>query len=326
MSRHVLIDPERRAPTRVRDDEPDLVRAYLDEIGRTPLLDAAAEVELAQRIEAGLYAAELLRQHVMEDVPLRGDVTAEELSQLVEDGNRAKDHMLRANLRLVVAVARKYSGRDVPFLDIVQEGNLGLIRSVEKFDYRKGFKFSTYATWWIRQAIQRGMAETARVVRLPVHVVEEMNKLFRVERELSVQLGRDPSPEELAEVAETTPERVVELRRLRRGPISLDSPVGEDEETPLGDIVADTATPSAADLVTQQALRDELARVVHTLPAREAAIVELRYGLRDGRPRTLEEVAREFGLTRERIRQLEKISLARLRHPSNSEQLLAWAS
>ena len=326
MSRHVLIDPERRAPTRVRDDEPDLVRAYLDEIGRTPLLDAAEEVELAQRIEAGLYAAELLRQHVMEDVPLREGVTAEELSLLVEDGNRAKDHMLRANLRLVGAVARKYSGRDVPFLDIVQEGNLGLIRSVEKFDYRKGFKFSTYATWWIRQAIQRGMAETARVVRLPVHVVEEMNKLFRVERELSVQLGRDPSPEELAEVAETLPERVVELRRLRRGPISLDSPVGEDEETPLGDIVADAATPSAADLVTQQALRDELARVVHTLPAREAAIVELRYGLRDGRPRTLEEVAREFGLTRERIRQLEKISLARLRHPSNSEQLLAWAS
>ncbi len=326
MSRHVLIDPERRAPTRVRDDEPDLVRAYLDEIGRTALLDAAEEVELAQRIEAGLYAAELLRQHVMEDVPLRGAVTAEELSLLVEDGNRAKDHMLRANLRLVVAVARKYSGRDVPFLDIVQEGNLGLIRSVEKFDYRKGFKFSTYATWWIRQAIQRGMAETARVVRLPVHVVEEMNKLFRVERELSVQLGRDPSPEELAEVAETLPERVIELRRLRRGPISLDSPVGEDEDTPLGDIVADSAMPSAADLVTQQALKDELARVVHTLPPREAAIVELRYGLRDGRPRTLEEVAREFGLTRERIRQLEKISLARLRHPSNSEQLLAWAS
>ncbi len=303
----------------------DLVRTYLDAIGRTPLLTAAEEVDLAQRIEAGLYAAELLRRGDDDPHGLAGRDQAE-LAALADDGRAAKAHMLQANLRLVVSVARKHSRRDMPFLDVVQEGNLGLIRAVEKFDYRKGFKFSTYATWWIRQAIGRGTAEQSRVVRLPVHVLEELSKVHRTERGLTQRLGRDVTPSEVAEATGLAEQRVVELRRIGRDAVSLDSPVGDDGDTVLGDLVLREAAPPASELVERQAVTHELERVLDLLAEREALILRLRFGLLDGRPRTLDEVGRHVGLTRERVRQLEKEALARLREPSASRELLELAS
>jgi RNA polymerase sigma factor (sigma-70 family) len=282
----------------------DPVRAYLTEIGRTPLLDAAQEVELAERIEAGVYAAERLRRiDCGEDCPLPDDVRAA-LEHIAADGRAAKAHMLRANLRLVVSVAKKHTHRGVPFLDVVQEGNLGLIRAVEKFDYRKGYKFSTYAMWWIRQAISRGLAEQARTIRLPVHVAEEVNKLGRVTRDLASDLGREPTLEEVAAGLGMPLERVAELRRVSRDTMSLDSPVGVDGDATLGDLVVDGDAPVAATQVEQRMLSTQVAQVLETLPPREATIVRLRYGLGDGQPRSLEEIGRHLGLTRERIRQL----------------------
>jgi RNA polymerase primary sigma factor len=301
----------------------DLVRVYLDGIGRTPLLTAAEEVELAKRIEAGVYAAELLRRAEGGEEVAYGHG---ELRALAADGQAAKAHMLRANLRLVVSVAKRYAHRGLPFLDVVQEGNLGLIRAVEKFDYRKGYKFSTYAMWWIRQAIGRGMAEQSRAVRLPVHLLEQLSKVTRAQRDLGQELGREPTAQEIAAVTGHTPERVEELRRVSRDPVSLDTPVGDDGDSVLGDLVLDATAPAPAEMVERQAVTGELERVIDTLPEREALIIRMRYGLYDGQPRTLEEIARHLGLTRERIRQLEKEALVRLRHPSSTRQLLDLAS
>ncbi|NHC13769.1 sigma-70 family RNA polymerase sigma factor [Motilibacter deserti] len=300
----------------------DLVRLYLDDIGRTPLLTAAEEVELSQRIEAGVYAEHLLKSAPADlDASRRSDLEA-----LVRDGLRAKDQMLRANLRLVVSVAKKHSHRGLPFLDVVQEGNLGLVRAVEKFDYRKGYKFSTYATWWIRQAIGRGLAEQARTIRLPVHVHEQIGKLTRALRELSAKLEREPADEEIAEALGWEVADVITLRRVGREAISLDTPVGDDLDTSVGELVVDTDAVTAVEAVEHRAMLRELHRAIATLPEREAAIVRLRYGLVDGRARTLDEIGRELGLTRERIRQLEKEALAKLRHPSATRDLLDWAS
>jgi RNA polymerase primary sigma factor len=308
---------------RALDDDPDLVRFYLDEIGATPLLTAEQEVELAKRIEAGVYAAQLLR-----DEAGHGHLTTgrrRELEAVAADGAAAKEHMVRANLRLVVSVAKRFSGRDVPFLDVVQEGNLGLIRAVEKFDYARGFKFSTYAMWWIKQSIQRGLGELGRTVRLPVHVVEELTRLGRIERTLQTQLGREPTLEELAEETERSVERVVELRRLARHPISLETPVGDDGETLIGDLIEDDDAVQAPEAAEYAALTRQLHALVDSLPARQATIVAMRYGLVDGRPRTLQEIASHLGLTRERVRQLEKEALAELRDPDRNAPLLAWA-
>ena len=311
---------------RVRhDDEPDLVGQYLAQIGSTPLLSAEEEVDLAKRIEAGLYAAELLRAA---DAGERRLNTARrlELTALAADGRAAKDHMIRANLRLVVAAARKHARRGVPFLDVVQEGNLGLIRAVEKFDYAKGFKFSTYAMWWIRQAIERGLAEQSRTVRLPAHVAETVSKLNRIDRDLNRLLGREPTVDEIAEEAGLPAERVVELRQVARDSVSLDTPVGDDGETTLGELIEDADVLQAADIAERRALTASLRDLVATLPAREATIIGMRYGLHDGRPHTLQEVADHVGLTRERVRQLEKKALAELRDPQRHEPVLAWAS
>ena len=303
----------------------DPVRAYLDAIGRTPLLTAAEEVEIARRIEAGVYAAELLRRAETDPAAL-ADHDPADLALVAADGAAAKQHMLQANLRLVVSIAKKHSRRGLPLLDVVQEGNLGLIRAVEKFDWAKGYKFSTYATWWIRQAIGRGMAEQSRVVRLPVHVLEELAKVVRAERELDQRLGRDATVAELAESTGLAPDRVADQRRVSRDPVSLDAPVGDDGELVLGDLVLDATVPAAADLVERQVMSGELERLVDTLPERQARIVRLRFGLHDGRPRTLDEIGRQVGLTRERVRQLEKEALGRLRAPELSEQLLDLAS
>ncbi|MQA86806.1 MAG: sigma-70 family RNA polymerase sigma factor [Streptosporangiales bacterium] len=303
----------------------DSVHTYLKAIGRTPLLTAEEEVDLAKRIEAGLYAEEKLRRAEAgeEDVP---EELREDLEALTEDGQRAKAHMLEANLRLVVSVAKKYTDRGLPFLDVVQEGNLGLIRAVEKFDYTKGYKFSTYAMWWIRQAIQRGFADSARTIRLPVHVLEMLSKLSRVERDMHQQFGREPTPEELAFELDRTPEQVEELLRTSRQPISLENPVGEDGETRIGDLIEDLDTPEAAVLIDHQLMAEQLRQVLDTLEPREATIMAMRFGLLDGRPRTLDEIGNHLGLTRERIRQLEKESLSKLRHPSRSMPLLDFAS
>ena len=296
------------------DEDPgpatDLVRAYLSDIGRTPLLSAAEEVDLAKRIEVGLFAARKLAE------PGKSRISAKrraELERIVADGQEAKAHMLRANLRLVVSVAKKHSHRGIPFLDVVQVGNLGLIRAVEKFDYRRGFKFSTYAMWWIRQAINRGLAEQSRTIRLPVHVVENVNRLRAIERRLGQELGRDPTITEVAEEVGESEERVAELRRVSRDPVSLDMAVGDDEDTVFGDLVEDSDALLAAEAVERSVLMAGLRRAVADLPERESRLLTLRYGLADGRTRSLEEVGRELGLTRERIRQLEKESLHRLR-------------
>ncbi|MGI5271427.1 RNA polymerase sigma factor [Nonomuraea sp. CA-218870] len=299
----------------------DSVHTYLKSIGRRTLLTAAEEVELARRIEAGLYA-----EYKLESEPDLSDEDREELRLVAEDGRAAKDHMLEANLRLVVSVAKKYTDRGMSLLDVVQEGNLGLIRAVEKFDYTKGFKFSTYAMWWIRQAIQRGFADSARTIRLPVHVLEMLSKLSRVEREMHQRMGREPTPEELAKELDKTPDQIEELMRTSRQPISLNATIGEDGETTIGDLIEDVDSPEASEIVDRQLLGDQLRGVLQNLSPREAKIMALRFGLIDGKPHTLDEIGKHLGLTRERIRQLEKESLSKLRHPSNTRPLLDWAS
>ncbi len=299
----------------------DSVHTYLKSIGRRNLLTAEEEVELAKRIEAGLFAEHKLSTE--SGLPKRMRV---ELGLVAEDGRRAKAHMLEANLRLVVSVAKKYSDRGLSLLDVVQEGNLGLIRAVEKFDYTKGYKFSTYAMWWIRQAIQRGFADSARTIRLPVHVLEMLSKLSRVERDMHQRLGREPTPEELAVELDRTPDQIEELLRTSRQPISLDSTIGEDGETSIGDLIEDVDAPEASELVDRQLMADQLRHALDALTPREATIMSMRFGLYDGNPHTLDEIGKALGLTRERIRQLEKQSLSKLRHPSRAQPLLDYAS
>ena len=298
----------------------DLVRAYLKEIGRVALLNAEQEVELAKRIEAGLFAAEKIRQSDAGELKLTKTVK-KDLEWLTADGQRAKDHLLEANLRLVVSVAKRYTGRGMAFLDLIQEGNLGLIRAVEKFDYTKGYKFSTYATWWIRQAITRAMADQARTIRIPVHMVEQINKLTRVQRQMLQDLGREPTADELATELDMTPDKVVEIQGYAREPVSLEQNVGDEGDSQLGDFIEDADAPIAAEVVSFGLLQRELDSVLKTLPEREAAVVALRFGLTDGQPRTLDEIGKEFGLTRERIRQIEAKTLSKLRHPSRSQKL-----
>ncbi|WP_030915051.1 RNA polymerase sigma factor [Streptosporangium amethystogenes] len=299
----------------------DSVHTYLKSIGRRTLLTAAQEVELAKRIEAGLYA-----ESKLEAEPGLSAVMRDDLEWIAEDGRRAKDHMLEANLRLVVSVAKKYTDRGMALLDVVQEGNLGLIRAVEKFDYTKGYKFSTYAMWWIRQAIQRGFADSARTIRLPVHVLEMLSKLSRIERDMHQRLGREPTPDELAVELDRTPDQIEELLRTSRQPISLNATIGEDGETTIGDLIEDIDSPEASEVVDRQLLGEQLRGVLGNLSPREAKIMALRFGLIDGKPHTLDEIGKHLGLTRERIRQLEKESLSKLRHPSNTRPLLDWAS
>ncbi len=303
----------------------DPVRVYLAAIGRTPLLTAAEEVDLAKRVEAGLYAAELLRRAESDPAALGGR-DAVDLTGVAADGAAAKMHMISANLRLVVSIAKKYAHRGLGQLDVVQEGNLGLIRAVEKFDYTKGFKFSTYATWWVRQAIGRGMAEQSRAVRLPVHVLDELAKVTRAQRELTQELGRDVTVAEIAAVTGQPPARVADLRRVSRDPVSLDAPVGDEGGSVLADLVLDAKAPAASEVVERAELSGELEHVIDLLPEREALILRLRFGLHDGRTHTLDEIGRQVGLTRERIRQLEKEALARLREPDARAQLLDLAS
>jgi RNA polymerase primary sigma factor len=299
----------------------DSVHTYLKSIGRTSLLTAEQEVNLAKRIEAGLFA-----EHKLATEPELPQAYRRDLEEVAEDGRRAKAHMLEANLRLVVSVAKKYSDRGLSLLDVVQEGNLGLIRAVEKFDYTKGYKFSTYAMWWIRQAIQRGFADSARTIRLPVHVLEMLSKLSRVERDMHQKLGREPTPEELAVELDRTPDQIEELLRTSRQPISLDSTIGEDGETSIGDLIEDVDAPEASELVDRQLMADQLRHALDALTPREATIMAMRFGLYDGNPHTLDEIGRALGLTRERIRQLEKQSLSKLRHPSRAQPLLDYAS
>jgi RNA polymerase primary sigma factor len=298
----------------------DSVHTYLKSIGRTSLLTAEQEVDLAKRIEAGLFA-----EHKLDSVSGLTDDYRRDLEMVAEDGRRAKSHMLEANLRLVVSVAKKYSDRGLSLLDVVQEGNLGLIRAVEKFDYTKGYKFSTYAMWWIRQAIQRGFADSARTIRLPVHVLEMLSKLSRVERDMHQKLGREPTPEELAVELDRTPDQIEELLRTSRQPISLDSTIGEDGETSIGDLIEDVDAPEASELVDRQLMAEQLRSALDALTPREATIMAMRFGLYDGNPHTLDEIGRALGLTRERIRQLEKQSLSKLRHPSRAQPLLDFA-
>ena len=299
----------------------DSVHTYLKSIGRTSLLTAEQEVDLAKRIEAGLFA-----EHKLDTEPDLSPEHRHDLELVAEDGRRAKAHMLEANLRLVVSVAKKYSDRGLSLLDVVQEGNLGLIRAVEKFDYTKGYKFSTYAMWWIRQAIQRGFADSARTIRLPVHVLEMLSKLSRVERDMHQRLGREPTPEELAVELDRTPDQIEELLRTSRQPISLDSTIGEDGETSIGDLIEDVDAPEASELVDRQLMAEQLRSALDALTPREATIMAMRFGLYDGNPHTLDEIGRALGLTRERIRQLEKQSLSKLRHPSRAQPLLDFAS
>ncbi|MET8357132.1 RNA polymerase sigma factor SigB [Micromonospora sp. NPDC005171] len=299
----------------------DLVRAYLNGIGRTKLLTAAQEVDLARRIEAGLFADEKLATCTPVSAELRAD-----LELIVAEGRAAKDHLLEANLRLVVSIAKRYTGRGMAFLDLIQEGNLGLIRAVEKFDYAKGYKFSTYATWWIRQAITRAMADQARTIRIPVHMVEQVNRMVRARRELAVTLGREPTVAEVARALEIPEIQVIELISYDREPVSLDQAVGDDGESALGDFVAsvDPRT-EPGDTAVQGELRNEVSIVLSTLSQREQAVIRLRFGLDDGRQRTLDEVGREFGLSRERIRQIEKVTLLKLRAPERAQRLEAYA-
>ncbi|WP_372436843.1 RNA polymerase sigma factor [Rhodococcus erythropolis] len=298
----------------------DSVRAYLKQIGKVALLNAEEEVELAKRIEAGLYAVQ-----IMQDLADKGEklpaAQRRDMSWICRDGNRAKNHLLEANLRLVVSLAKRYTGRGMAFLDLIQEGNLGLIRAVEKFDYTKGYKFSTYATWWIRQAITRAMADQARTIRIPVHMVEVINKLGRIQRELLQDLGREPTPEELAKEMDITPEKVLEIQQYAREPISLDQTIGDEGDSQLGDFIEDSEAVVAVDAVSFTLLQDQLQSVLETLSEREAGVVRLRFGLTDGQPRTLDEIGQVYGVTRERIRQIESKTMSKLRHPSRSQVL-----
>jgi len=298
----------------------DSVRAYLKQIGKVALLNAEEEVELAKRIEAGLYGTQL-----MAELAERGEklhpAQRRDMMWICRDGERAKNHLLEANLRLVVSLAKRYTGRGMAFLDLIQEGNLGLIRAVEKFDYTKGYKFSTYATWWIRQAITRAMADQARTIRIPVHMVEVINKLGRIQRELLQDLGREPTPEELAKEMDITPEKVLEIQQYAREPISLDQTIGDEGDSQLGDFIEDSEAVVAVDAVSFTLLQDQLQSVLETLSEREAGVVRLRFGLTDGQPRTLDEIGQVYGVTRERIRQIESKTMSKLRHPSRSQVL-----
>ena len=294
----------------------DPVKDYLKQIGKVALLNAEQEVELAKRIEAGLFAEEKLNAGVVLEPKLR-----RELEWIASDGRRAKNHLLEANLRLVVSLAKRYTGRGMLFLDLIQEGNLGLIRAVEKFDYTKGYKFSTYATWWIRQAITRAMADQARTIRIPVHMVEVINKLARVQRQMLQDLGREPTPEELAKELDMTPEKVVEVQKYGREPISLHTPLGEDGDSEFGDLIEDSEAVVPADAVSFTLLQEQLHAVLDTLSEREAGVVSMRFGLTDGQPKTLDEIGKVYGVTRERIRQIESKTMSKLRHPSRSQVL-----
>ena len=294
----------------------DPVKDYLKQIGRVALLNAELEVELATRVEVGLFAGYKLKNDKKIDKKLK-----RELEWLVEDGKRAKNHLLEANLRLVVSLAKRYTGRGMLFLDLIQEGNLGLIRAVEKFDYTKGYKFSTYATWWIRQAITRAMADQARTIRIPVHMVEVINKLARVQRQMLQDLGREPTPEELAKELDMTPEKVVEVQKYGREPISLHTPLGEEGDSEFGDLIEDSEAVVPADAVSFTLLQEQLHSVLDTLSEREAGVVAMRFGLTDGQPKTLDEIGKVYGVTRERIRQIESKTMSKLRHPSRSQVL-----
>jgi RNA polymerase nonessential primary-like sigma factor len=299
----------------------DLVRVYLNGIGKRALLTAEQEVDLAKRIEAGVFAA-----HVLDtESGLTAQHTAD-LRALVRDGERARNHLLEANLRLVVSLAKRYTGRGMPLLDLIQEGNLGLIRAVEKFDYAKGFKFSTYATWWIRQAITRGMADQARTIRLPVHLVEQVNKIARVKRDLHQRLGRDATHAEIAAESGIAEEKIADLLDHSRDPVSLDMPVGNEEEAPLGDFIEDGEATDAETTVISHLLHDDLRRVLATLDEREQNVIRMRYGLDDGQPRTLDQIGRTFGLSRERVRQIEREVMAKLRVGDRANRLRAYAS
>lgn len=296
----------------------DPVKDYLKQIGKVALLNAAEEVELAMRIEAGLFAEEKLSH--MSDAEKRSQL-GRELQWVAKDGQRAKSHLLGANLRLVVSLAKRYTGRGMQFLDLIQEGNLGLIRAVEKFDYTKGFKFSTYATWWIRQAITRAMADQARTIRIPVHMVEVINKLARVQRQMLQDLGREPTPEELSKELDMTPEKVIEVQKYGREPISLHTPLGEDGDSEFGDLIEDTEAVVPADAVGFTMLQKQLESLLDSLSEREAGVIRMRFGLGDGMPKTLDQIGDTFGVTRERIRQIESKTMAKLRHPSRSQSL-----
>ncbi|MEV6581559.1 RNA polymerase sigma factor [Streptomyces sp. NPDC051582] len=315
----VISDDEDDAPAQqvaVAGATADPVKDYLKQIGKVPLLNAEQEVELAKRIEAGLFGEDKLANSDKLAPKLK-----RELEIIAEDGRRAKNHLLEANLRLVVSLAKRYTGRGMLFLDLIQEGNLGLIRAVEKFDYTKGYKFSTYATWWIRQAITRAMADQARTIRIPVHMVEVINKLARVQRQMLQDLGREPTPEELAKELDMTPEKVIEVQKYGREPISLHTPLGEDGDSEFGDLIEDSEAVVPADAVSFTLLQEQLHSVLDTLSEREAGVVSMRFGLTDGQPKTLDEIGKVYGVTRERIRQIESKTMSKLRHPSRSQVL-----
>ena len=304
--------------TQITGATADPVKDYLKQIGKVALLNAAEEVELAMRIEAGLFAEEKLS--TMSDAEKSSQLGLD-LQWVARDGQRAKSHLLGANLRLVVSLAKRYTGRGMQFLDLIQEGNLGLIRAVEKFDYTKGFKFSTYATWWIRQAITRAMADQARTIRIPVHMVEVINKLARVQRQMLQDLGREPTPEELSKELDMTPEKVIEVQKYGREPISLHTPLGEDGDSEFGDLIEDTEAVVPADAVGFTMLQRQLEQLLDSLSEREAGVIRMRFGLGDGQPKTLDQIGDTFGVTRERIRQIESKTMAKLRHPSRSQSL-----
>ena len=312
-------DPGRRANNN-ENPSADLVRVYLNGIGRTALLNAKDEVELSQRIEAGLYA-----QHLLESDEQFTPAKKRDLKAIAKDGRAARAHLLEANLRLVVSLAKRYTGRGMPLLDLIQEGNLGLIRAVEKFDYTKGFKFSTYATWWIRQAITRGMADQSRTIRLPVHLVEQVNKLSRIKREMYQHLGREATNEELAEESGIDESKIDLLLKQSRDPVSLDMPVGTDEEAPLGDFIEDSEATDAEEAVVASLRHSDIRTVLATLEKREPDVIRLRFGLDDGVPRTLDQTGREFGLSRERVRQIEREVMAKLRKGEHADKLRSYA-
>lgn len=311
---------DRRTEAEGLSPSADLVRVYLNGIGKTALLNAEDEVELSKRIEAGLYA-----RHLLATKKRMGPTKKADLGAIIREGDAARAHLLEANLRLVVSLAKRYTGRGMPLLDLIQEGNLGLIRAMEKFDYAKGFKFSTYATWWIRQAITRGMADQSRTIRLPVHLVEQVNKLARIKRELHQQLGREATLDELAEESGILAHKIEELLDHSRDPVSLDMPVGADEEAPLGDFIEDAEATSAENTVVTNIMHSDVRAVLATLEEREQQVITLRFGLNDGQPRTLDQIGKRFGLSRERVRQIEREVMAKLREGRRADKLRSYA-